>query len=192
MIVDTSDSLSDGDYLQVKKFIKEMGEIFHVSPHASHVSVVQAGDNVQVAIDFKSSKFGRKKFQQNVDAMKNLGGSWSLDRAFGVVKQKIFSREGGVRNFIPHVAIVITNRRQKRVTHSALVEAAKELHDSRVTVYAIGVGGDTSPDELRSMVKEEYQVYQVNTFKDLANLSSNFSRDICVVHSGNKLSVKKE
>ena len=191
MIVDTSDSLAAEDYLQVKNFIKKIGDIFHVSPHASHMSVVQAGDNVQVAIDFKSSKSGRKKFQRNVDAMKNLGGSWNLDRALGVVKQ-VFSRESGVRNFIPHVAIVITNGRQKQTTHNTLVEAAKELHDSRVNVYAIGVGGNTSRDELRSMVKEEYQVYQVNTSKDLANLSSKLSRDICMVHSGNKLIAKRE
>ena len=179
LIVDTSDNLAASDYPEVKKFIKKIGNVFHVSPHASHVSVVLAGDNIKIPIDFQSSIFGRKYFQQRIDDMKNLGGSWSLDLAFGVVTEKVFSKERGMRDFIPHVAIVITNGHQNQVSHNTLFKVAKKLLDKRVTVYAIGVGDNISPSELRSMVEKESQVYQADTYKDLVNIATDISADIC-------------
>ena len=186
LIVDTSDNLAASDYPDIKEFIKKIGDIFHVSPHASHVAVVLAGENVKIQIDFKSSSRGRKYFHKIVDGMQSLGGSRSLDRAFSAVKEKVFSEEMGVRNFIPHVAIVVSDGLHNEGAQNTLAAAAKELRDNRVSVYAISVGGNKFkyPDELRAMVEKESQIYQIDTYKDLITMAPNISADICQENTG--------
>lgn len=185
MVIDVSDSFSVSDYPAIKNFIKTIANLFHISPHSSHLSVVTAGDFVKVPITFKSSSYGKKKLLQALEGLKDTGGSWSLDRAFGAVKENVFSKENGARNFLPHIAIVITNTvSQKQGGWSALAKTANELHNKKVNVYSIGVGNGPSFNELRLMVKDDSQVHHVDSFQNLINLAPELSADICKDNEG--------
>jgi hypothetical protein len=180
-VVDVSDNLSPSNLPDVQNFLKRVANIFHVSSHASHMSVILAGTEVRVAIGLHDTGANRNKFPKAVDkSVKPLGGAWSLDRGLKLVKEDVFTTESGVRDFLPKVVFVITNGKQSNGDSDVLESRAKDLHDMGVYVYAVGIGDGVSRDELVLMVKNaSEQLYQVDGFKDLDALAVKISNDIC-------------
>lgn len=180
-VIDVSDNLSPSNLPEIKNFLKKVGNIFHVSAHASHMSIILAGKEVQLAIKLLALGANRSKFPKGIEtSVKALGGTWSLDRGLEMVKDDVFTIENGVRNFLPRIVLVITNGQQRNGDSSVLENRAKDLHDMGVQVYVVGVGGGVSREELRLMVKNESEhLYVVESFEDLDPLSSKISNDIC-------------
>ena len=183
-VVDVSDSLAPSDFPEIKNFLKIVGNAFHVSEHASHMSVILAGTQIRVPIGAKSFGADRRGFPGAVDNLKPLGGSWNVHRALNTVRNRVFTIENHVRNFLPQIVLVITNGQQRggerARNHAALRLAAKQLHDMNAHVYTVAIGNGVSRDELAMMVKNgSEQIYQVDSFKDLNDLAGNVARDIC-------------
>ena len=181
-VIDASDNLSPSNLPEIKRFLKKVGNFFHVSAHASHMAVILAGKEIEVAIDLAKFGANRAKFPRAVEtSVQVLGGDWSLDRGLKMVKDDVFTTENGVRNFLPRIVLLITNGKQGSGDRSSALESrAKDLHDMGVQVYAVGVGDGVSRDELGFVVKNETEhLYVAESFQDLDSLSSKLSNDIC-------------
>ena len=152
-----------------------------MSAHASHMAIILAGREVELAINLLKLGANRNKFPKGVEnSVIALGGTWSLDRGLQMVKDDVFTIENGVRNFLPRIVLVITSGQQRNGDSTVLEGRAKDLHNMGVKVYAVGVSNGVSRDELGLMVNNESEhVYVVESFKDLDPLSSNISKDIC-------------
>ena len=176
-VIDVSDNLSPRNLPEIKNFLKTVANIYILSMHASHMSVILAGRQVSVAIESDDAGANRNKFAKAVEkSVKHLGGAWSLDEGLGLAK-KVFN---GSRNFVPRVLLVITNGQQRNGNSDALEKRARELHAMGVHVYVVSVGDGVSRDELGVMVKNEIEyLYHVDGFEDLDALAVNISNDIC-------------
>ena len=180
-VIDVSDNLSPSNLPEIKNFLKRVANFFLLSTHASHMSVILAGSQVNVAIDPDSGIGSSKaRFIKAVEtSVKHSGGAWSVDEGLGLAK-KVFT---GSRNFVPRVALVITNGRQSNGNSDVLKSRARDLHAMGVYVYVVSVGDRVSRDELRLMVKDDSEyLYHVDNFKDLDTLAVNVSSDICQKH----------
>ena len=183
-VVDVSNNLPRSNLPEINNFLKKVSNIFHVSEHASHMSVILAGTQVRVAIGLQEQGANRKQFPKAVNSnVKALGGAWNLDRGLRLVKEGVFTMKNGVRNFLPRIVLVITSGRLSSGKRTVLQRSAKDLHDMGVHVYVVGISNRVSRYELSLMVKNESEyLYQVDSFKDLDAMAVVISKDICKRH----------
>lgn len=189
-LVDSSGSLGKRNYQILLDTVKSMATYLDVSPLGTHASVILFSDGVENPITFNDF-LTLDRFKKKVSRLTYMSQRTRIDLALDMAAKKVFTKEGNVRDYVPKIAILMTDGRQTRTRDQlSLTEVAGNLRKKGVTLYVIGVGRGVARSELESLVEKRSYVIQQPDFRKLLQNIDNISQRVCEDHQGKYVSSK--
>ena len=156
-------------YDEAKLFVKEIARSFDLSAEGTRAGIVVYGNTSRVSIKFSDTN-RLEDFEETVDNLALLGGDRKMDKALKLAFDGIFKPEHGMRPDAAQVIVLLTDGVQsKDAGAQTLLQAALPLHESKIKVLAVGVGGNVKKEELLRAVKSENDIYIANDFDQLSS-----------------------
>ena len=123
------------------EIVKAISSMFVINQLQTHIGFVVFSTNSQVVLDFKTY-FDQKSVENAVDGIQYVGGSTNIGAGLRLVKNKLFDVTS--RQNVPRILIVLTSGKSTE----DVMTPSKELRDSGVTVFCIGIGNMYDAKEL--------------------------------------------
>ena len=162
-VMDSSGSIGPDDYNREKQFVKELINVFTISPTAARISTIIYSDNPKLVFDFETYQ-DKAGINAAIDNLEFLGNRTRIDKALALALQ-VFSRS---RPSVPRIAFVLTDGKQTEDFDAKPLDvAARPLHELGVQVYVIGIGGHVDLDELDLIAKRAQDLFTVDSFERL-------------------------
>ncbi|XP_053121349.1 collagen alpha-6(VI) chain-like isoform X2 [Hemicordylus capensis] len=169
-LIDGSGSIYPNDFHDMKVFMNEMISLFQVGADSVRFGVVQYGSAPQT--EFLINQYNSAaQLKEAIKVIQQLGGGTRTGDALRYM-QGLFKR--AARDKVPQFLIIITDgESQDEVT-----DAAKELRQGGITIYAIGVKNAVEK-ELEQIAGTKDRMFFVNDFDSLKLIKHDIVRDIC-------------
>lgn len=162
-VMDSSGSIGKVDYNREKQFVKDLINVFSISPNATRVSTIIYSDFPKLVFDFNSYS-DKRSINTGIDNLEYLGNRTRIDKALAL-GLTVFSKS---RPSVPRIAFVLTDGRQTQDYDAKPLDiAVKPLHDLGVYVYVIGIGSHIKKDELYLLARRRQDVFFVDSFEKL-------------------------
>ncbi|KAM9403732.1 collagen alpha-3(VI) chain-like [Salvelinus alpinus] len=172
-LIDHSGSIEYPDFADMKTFIKEFIDTFHIGPHHVRVGVVKFSDTP--ALEFDLTTYPDKpSVEKAVDGIIQLGGGTSTGLALTSMGP-YFDRAKATRsNKVREYLIVITDGESQ----DNVKDQAAKLRAQGIIIYAIGVNlaNDT---QLLEIAGSQEKKFFVNNFDALKPIKNDIITDIC-------------
>ena len=178
-ILDSSGSIGASNWPRLLTFVVDVISRLPIGRDRVNVGVVSYGNRAQVHFDLDDhlTVEGMERAIQSIrwkDQMTNTSGG------IMVAQNTIFTREGGNREGVPNVAIVITDGIPNLDGHRTVPQAtrAKSLGTE---LFLVGVGNNLDLSELDLMVSEPAyrHLFLTRSFNLLYRLQNTFLTLIC-------------
>ncbi|MBN3276151.1 CO6A4 protein, partial [Polyodon spathula] len=172
-LIDGSGSIYPQDFLDMKKFINDMIRMFRIGSDSVRIGVVQYSDSQRV--EFTVTQYTtRKGLEEAVNNILQLGGGTKTGHALTSMK-KLFETAASSRHTkVPKFLITITDGKSQ----DQVMEAARDLREEGVIIYAIGVR-DAVETELLEISGSPEKKFFVYNFDSLNVIKNEVVRDIC-------------
>ncbi|XP_013884856.1 collagen alpha-6(VI) chain [Austrofundulus limnaeus] len=172
-LIDHSGSIQPTDFQDMKKFIHEFINTFHIGPENVRLGIVKYSDSPTLEFDL-TKHTNSKTLEKAVEAIQQEGGGTETGKALDFMgplfKNAVATRGHKVAEYL----VVITDGKS-----TDKVEApAKALRKQGVTIYAIGVK-NANKNELDEISGNPRKTFFVNDFDALIPIRDDIIRDIC-------------
>lgn len=186
MLLDTSSYVGANNFMQVKFFVKNFIDYFHLTRSGLNpfIGFVPYSDRVikNKMINFRYSTSARR-LKGKVDEIPYDGSSgFGLDLALKYARDTLFTRFKGSRSWVPRVVLVITasardwNSNQK----NAIQREAERLKKTGSQLMIVSIGPVSSNDGfLRSIVDSKDHLHTVLFPYLLYEISKKLTNQIC-------------
>lgn len=162
-IMDSSGSIGKLDYDREKQFVKDLTNVFHISPNGTRASTIIYSDFPELVFDFDTYS-DKKSINTAIDNLAYLGNRTRIDKALALALT-VFSKS---RPSVPRIAFVLTDGKQTRDYDAKPLDiAVRPLHDLGVEVYVIGIGSYIEKEELYLLARRSQDVFFVSSFEKL-------------------------
>ena len=173
-LLDSSDNIDAKSFEKQKSLVIHIARSFGISQNTSRAALVLYSDTASVHFGFEESS-STTKFVAAVHKMPHQKGGASMDKAFDVAIRDVFPNG---RVGIPKIAFVMANGQQASDA-KALGAASEPIRKAGVKVVALGVGTGIDLQQLRSVVEEDEDVLQADSYDQLILERKNVSKIIC-------------
>lgn len=162
-MVDSSNPVTNEDYIKEKEFVKSMVNTLNLSPGKTRASLITYGENPRVVVKFDGYR-DKQGFNSFVDRAPRQSGRRRIDRALDSVANILRESRSGV----PKAVVLLTAGRQTPARDAkALDIAAKPLRDLGAKTYVIAIGREPSRVELLPVVEQPEDIFSVVTYDGL-------------------------
>ncbi|XP_058477668.1 integrin alpha-M-like isoform X1 [Solea solea] len=181
-LLDGSGSVSSGDFIKMKQFVKNLVRPF-VGKDAQF-AVAQFSFEPQVHFYFNNF-FSSGNWETRIDNILQLQGGTYTAKAIKYVVNNIFTSEHGSRSNVKRILIVITDGASN--DRGSLKSAASSAEKEKIVRFAIGVGDAFSDagakKELQTIASNPAQnhVFQVGSFDALEEIRKNLEDQIFAI-----------
>lgn len=106
-LIDSSGSITRGNWKLLKAFIKDAIDAFDVSPKGTHIASVSYATRAIVDYRFNTligDKLNGPGLHKFVDGIRHQRGFTYIDRALALANKEIFSNKGGMRQAVKKVS----------------------------------------------------------------------------------------
>ncbi|XP_063396362.1 cartilage matrix protein-like [Mytilus trossulus] len=179
-VVDTSSSLNV--FENVKKELNFVGDVidaFEVGSDKVRVGMMTFSNNPQMLFqldDFKTKEeIAKVLMEMNADEWK--GGNTYIDEALRLLMKEGLSTSHGSRNGVPQIAVIITDG--GATDRRKFEKAVNELRQTNYIVFAIGVGPDRKPVELKKIASDSSHVFEVENVQSLQAIRQELVVKLC-------------
>ncbi|ELW65573.1 Collagen alpha-1(XXI) chain [Tupaia chinensis] len=150
-ILDGSYSVGPENFEIVKKWLVNITKNFDIGPKFIQVGVVQYSDYPVLEIPLGSYDSG-DKLVAAMDSIHYLGGNTRTGKAIQFALDYLFAKSS---RFLTKIAVVLTDGKSQ----DEVKDAAEAARDSKITLFAIGVGSETEDAELRAIANKPSSTY---------------------------------
>ncbi|KAM3929211.1 collagen alpha-6(VI) chain [Leptodactylus fuscus] len=184
-LIDGSASISDTDFVEMKKFMVSVIEDFDIGSGKVHVGVAQYSDLFKTEFKLKTY-LDKETLKENVNAIAKLGGSTYIGNAMRLTDAALLSQANNSRinEGVQQILLVITDG----VSADDVAKPAEALRNKGVYTYAVGVG-HVSDTQLLQIAGSPSSRFSVHNFGELKNIKKRVVRDICEPRTSNNCSV---
>ncbi|CAF0820327.1 unnamed protein product [Brachionus calyciflorus] len=168
-VIDSSGSIGQRNFQEGQKAIADLAGRLNIGPNKVKVGVINYSSVVRREKSLISSDQDKNKIVQSILNMPYLNQATASGDALNVA-YSIFNEFG--RTLTPRIAVIFTDGYSN--TGSNVYEAAKRLRDSKVTVYAIGIGNGINRQELERIADVPSGTY-VKMITDYMSLISHMN-----------------
>lgn len=177
--MDSSGSLGKEGFRKQKDFIKAVTQTLDVSPTHSMAGVITYSDRASVAIKFFDYNH-YEEFNIALEALPYHGKTTRIDKAIVKAARELMTREGGRREDMPGVMVIMTDGRQTPdLDVTPLEEAATSLEKLGVTTLVLGIGELADEKELRKLTTRDGGVFLAPSLQSLPSFVRPLSTSIC-------------
>ncbi|CAO2633740.1 Collagen alpha-4(VI) chain, partial [Lemmus lemmus] len=167
-LIDGSGSIRPEDFIEMKAFMKEAINMFHIGPDKVQFGVVQYSDKI-ISQLFLNQCASTAELKTAINDIQQGGGGTTTGEALSKMAL-IF--KGTARASVAQYLIVITDGQSS----DPVAVAAQGLRDIGVNIYAIGVR-DANMTELKEIASNK--IFFVYEFDSLKEIRQEVIRDIC-------------
>lgn len=115
------------------------------------------------------------EFDRDVDALQVISGQRRMDEALNAATNMLRREKSPARSIV----VLVTAGRQAQLYQGLPVRnSSKEVRDIGAEIYVITIGSEPSLDELRPIVTDPEDIYQVGSFDYLQREAQPIGRDI--------------
>ncbi|XP_038410301.1 collagen alpha-1(XXI) chain isoform X2 [Canis lupus familiaris] len=150
-ILDGSYSVGPENFEIVKKWLVNITKNFDIGPKFIQVGVVQYSDYPVLEIPLGSHDSG-KNLVAAMESIHYLGGNTRTGKAIQFALDYLFAKSS---RFLTKIAVVLTDGKSQ----DEVKDAAEAARDSKITLFAIGVGSETEDAELRAIANKPSSTY---------------------------------
>ncbi|XP_044773646.1 collagen alpha-1(XXI) chain isoform X1 [Neomonachus schauinslandi] len=150
-ILDGSYSVGPENFEIVKKWLVNITKNFDIGPKFIQVGVVQYSDYPVLEIPLGSHDSG-ENLMAAVESIHYLGGNTRTGKAIQFALDYLFAKSS---RFLTKIAVVLTDGKSQ----DEVKDAAEAARDSKITLFAIGVGSETEDAELRAIANKPSSTY---------------------------------
>nr|XP_011735848.1 collagen alpha-1(XXI) chain isoform X2 [Macaca nemestrina] len=150
-ILDGSYSVGPENFEIVKKWLVNITKNFDIGPKFIQVGVVQYSDYPVLEIPLGSYDSG-EHLTAAVESILYLGGNTRTGKAIQFALDYLFAKSS---RFLTKIAVVLTDGKSQ----DDVKDAAEAARDSKITLFAIGVGSETEDAELRAIANKPSSTY---------------------------------
>uniref|UniRef100_A0A8D1RFM6 Collagen alpha-1(XXI) chain n=1 Tax=Sus scrofa TaxID=9823 RepID=A0A8D1RFM6_PIG len=150
-ILDGSYSVGPENFEIVKKWLVNITKNFDIGPKFIQVGVVQYSDYPVLEIPLGRHESGEKLLAA-VGSIHYLGGNTRTGKAIQFALDYLFAKSS---RFLTKIAVVLTDGKSQ----DEVKDAAEAARDSKITLFAIGVGSETEDAELRAIANKPSSTY---------------------------------
>ena len=148
--IDSSNKSGPEEFDLLRNFLKSFADKFILSNRGAHFSASVFGDDAQMVFNFHQAP-SKEEFSNLVDTIPHLQDKGTnIDKAVRLAATDAFSLEGGTRQGVPKVLVVITKGNCANCKEK-LSEAVQGLKDDGVQVVALALGTEINRLELLEM-----------------------------------------
>ena len=157
-VLDSSGSIGESDFRQVKRFVLDFVSELRIGPNDNQVGVISFGDNAH--LNFGLSRYReRDSLRQAVNSIVYLDESTNIPDALCKLISA-YSGNAGARtgsNSVFRLAILMTdgqsNTNENSCGFSSVADATQAVHAVRppILLFGYGVGSNFSPQELAAI-----------------------------------------
>ena len=174
--MDSSESISDEDFDREKTAVKEIAASFLKASQGSRAGVIMYSGRPELSVDFISQS-AFDNFKSAVDALSHRRSMTRIDRALRYASETLFANP---RRSLISIAVVMTDGVQTPGPDvEPLGQAVLPLRLKGVRVLAVGVGPRVNRNELRDLVTSQEDVFQMSSFQELINKSTELLETVC-------------
>ncbi|XP_078356380.1 collagen alpha-4(VI) chain-like, partial [Oculina patagonica] len=175
-LMDSSESITDEDFEREKTAVKEIARRFLRASPDSRAGVIMYSGRPELSIDFKSQT-SLDNFQSAVDALTHTRSMTRIDLALRYAAESLFLNP---RSSVSSIAVVMTDGLQTPgPSVEPLGQAVLPLRSKGVRVLAVGVGPRVDRNELKDLVTNQDDVFQMSSFQELLDKSNQLLEAVC-------------
>ena len=184
-LLDSSGSIGIDNWYKVLNFTQEIVNSFTIGP-----------DNVQVGVAWYSNRasiaFHLNQYDNERDVLRAIGSIRYKDQetntsgALRTMYTNMFSNTNGDRPNAQNIGIVVTDGVSNRDEDLTIPEA-NSARSEGITLFAIGIGDEVDPKELRQIANNpsEQFTFNVTDFDTLRHIQEIVSTAACNAVAGN-------
>ncbi|XP_048059794.1 collagen alpha-6(VI) chain-like isoform X2 [Megalobrama amblycephala] len=172
LLVDSSGSIGDSDFKEVRKFLHVFVEQFNLRPDKVRVGLAQFSDRPYQEF-LLGDYLDKKDLHQKLDELIYRRGGTNTGQALTFIRENYFSL---ARKNVPGIAIVITDGESR----DAVEEPAQRLRNMGVAIFVIRVGMGNM-EKLRTManVPHEEFLFSIDSYQELQGLKVSLHNKVC-------------
>ncbi|XP_075171327.1 collagen alpha-6(VI) chain-like [Anomaloglossus baeobatrachus] len=184
-LIDGSGSISESDFIEMKKFMVSVIEDFDIGSDKVHVGVAQYSDLFRTEFQLKTY-LDKETLKEKVNNIEKLGGNTLIGNALTKTDSALLSQAANSRinEGVQQILLVITDGDSQ----DKVAEPAEALRRKGVDTYAVGVGR-VSETQLLQIAGFASSRFSVDNFDELKNIKKRIVRDICEQRTSNNCSV---
>ena len=173
-LLDTSSGVNRRDFGKEKEFVKSMVRSLAAPHKESKMAAIPYGA-FTVTSGTLNTYQSLNELDGDVDALQIVSGQRRMDEALSAATNMLRRETSPARSIV----ILLTAGRQAQLYRGLRVrDSSKELRNVGAEIYVITIGSDASFDELRPIVAEPEDVYQVGSFNYLQREAQPIGKDI--------------
>lgn len=179
--MDSSGSINSYAYINVKNFLKGISVLMGFKPNRTHIGVVLYSKVAEVAFKFSVHPHLRKLFR-SIDNLQHWKDRTRIDLGLQTANTSLFSKEGGMRENVTKIAILLTDGEQTTKNVNDLIPlrvAANALKRRGITIFVIGIGPFINRNELLQIVDRSDQLIELSTFAELEEKVNDIATALC-------------
>lgn len=149
--MDGSYSVGPENFEIVKKWLVNITKNFDIGPKFIQVGVVQYSDYPVLEIPLGSHESG-ENLMAAMESIHYLGGNTKTGKAIQFALDYLFAKSS---RLLTKIAVVLTDGKSQ----DEVKDVAEAARDSKITLFAIGVGSETEDAELRAIANKPSSTY---------------------------------
>ncbi|XP_035998485.1 collagen alpha-1(XII) chain [Fundulus heteroclitus] len=177
MLVDGSGSISGEDFKRMKSFISQIVQNFHIGPNEVQIGLTQYSYQPRTEWYLNTHK-NKQSLLEAINDIKQMAGGTMTGQALDHILNRSFKPAVGMRADSKKYVVLITDG---AATDNVTIPA-KNLKDTGIELYVIGVGPDVQSkraiEQLKTIASEDVEshVYLISTFQSTQNISARLCR----------------
>ena len=177
-VMDGSGSISSSNFIEQKRFIKGMVDLFETDSGKIRVGVVTYSN--WAFLEFNLNQFSnRRDIKRKIDLVRHYRGDTNTASAIAYMRDHMFTERNGARDGVPQIGIVLTDGHSNDPWLT--MEESMATKEAGITLFAVGVGMDLSRYELRSIASSptHKHLLQVQDYAALQNIKDLLAIKAC-------------
>lgn len=175
-VLDDSGSVGSNNFHHALDFVRKIISQLMIGPNKSQIALISYSTHAKIEwyLDSYSTK------QEVLNAIANVhykGGSTRTHEALEAVRTQILTLAKGDRPLAYNVVVVLTDG-QSNNRNDTITEAQK-LQTKSDDVISIAIGSGINSQEIAAIATDGHHVFDLHSYQDLANISSNILQIIC-------------
>jgi len=172
-MVDSSSSVTRNDFFNEKEFVSCITKALGFAPGKSRGAMITYGRSPSITFRFDSLR-DLPEYRRLISSATIVDGQPRPDLALATAVD-LFKDS---RNSVSKIAILLTAlKKLSPLYEKQVIDAAKNLRDSGVSLYVIFVG---DKHELKALSSRPQDIIPVNNFVQLVALSSSIARELAM------------
>lgn len=162
IVLDSSRSIWALDFKKQLEFVKNLVDQLDVGMGATQtrVGVMSFSNWAQIEINLYEST-EKEELKRKIDNIRQLQANTNTGDALRLLRNEAFKLEQGSRPWVRHIALILTDGESQNKTTTQF--EARACKDSKIELFAIGIGESVSYRELRGIASNPKSKYFILT-----------------------------